>query len=72
MSVSTRTFRVEAIPADVLSRIRGRGVDDLGNKVTETIDEVGGSPLRCCLRDADGRADRSHRIRPVPVARSVR
>ncbi len=52
MCVSTPTFRVEAIPADVLGRIRARGVDDLGNKVTEMIDEVGGSPLRCCLRDA--------------------
>ncbi len=45
-------FRVEAIPADDLERVRARGVDDFGNTVEPFADTTGGAPLRCCLRDA--------------------
>lgn len=46
-------FRVTAIPAWDLDRIRRRGTDDFGNAVVATtIRDQGGTPLRCCLRDA--------------------
>jgi hypothetical protein len=46
-------FRVAAIPADELERIRERGVDDFGNPVEPFEVTTGGAPLRCCLRDAE-------------------
>ena len=46
------TFQIEAIPADTLARIRATGQDEAGNVPRERIDDEGGSPLRCCLRDA--------------------
>ncbi|HEX4726071.1 MAG TPA: DUF1203 domain-containing protein [Pseudonocardiaceae bacterium] len=49
----TITFRVEAIPATTLDRIRATGRDEAGNAPLARIDEDGGSPLRCCLRDAE-------------------
>jgi hypothetical protein len=47
----TTTFRVEAIPAATLSRIRSTGRDEAGNELRARVDDEGGSPLRCCLRD---------------------
>ena len=46
-------FRVAAIAADELERIRARGVDDYGNTVEPFTATDGGAPLRCCLRDAE-------------------
>ena len=48
------TFRVTAIPSEYLSRIRARGRDDFGNPLVAGVNqEVGGPPLRCCLREAE-------------------
>jgi hypothetical protein len=47
----TTTFRVEAIPAHTLSQVRSAGRDEAGNELHERVDDEGGSPLRCCLRD---------------------
>ena len=46
-------FRVAALPADELERIRTRGVDDFGNALEPETVTGGGTPLRCCLRDAE-------------------
>ncbi len=46
-------FHVQALPAPDLDRIRDRGVDDFGNDlVVMTEADDGGTPLRCCLREA--------------------
>jgi Protein of unknown function (DUF1203) len=45
-------FIVEAIPADVLQRIRTAGADEAGNRLAAQTDSDGGSPLRCCLRES--------------------
>lgn len=47
------TFTVEAIPAAELDRIRAARTDEAGNRLTPQVLAEGGSPLRCCLRDAD-------------------
>jgi hypothetical protein len=47
-------FRVDAIPADELDRLRANGVDDFGNPLEpRVVRQSGGTPLRCCLREAD-------------------
>ena len=46
-------FRVAALPAGELERIRARGVDDFGNALEPETVTAGGAPLRCCLRDAE-------------------
>ena len=43
------TFRIEAIPAAELNRVRAAGQDIEGNPFTPR-DADGGEPLRCCLR----------------------
>jgi Protein of unknown function (DUF1203) len=43
-------FRVQAIPAAVLERIRAAGQDDFGNPLVAVTDAEGGSAMRCCLR----------------------
>lgn len=43
-------FRVQAVPAAVLERIRAAGRDDFDNPLVPITDEVGGSPMRCCLQ----------------------
>jgi hypothetical protein len=49
----TASFTVSAIPSSDLDRIRARGYDDFDNPVETIINrDDGGSPLRCCLRDA--------------------
>jgi hypothetical protein len=45
------TFRIEAIPPTTLSRIRSAERDEAGNPLQVRVDDEGGSPLRCCLRD---------------------
>jgi hypothetical protein len=52
MSSSTG-FRVAALPADDLQRIRARGVDDFGNALEPETVTGAGTPLRCCLREAE-------------------
>jgi len=42
----------EAIPAAELDAIRAAGRDETGNPVEARVLEDGGSPLRCCLREA--------------------
>ncbi|MER5436467.1 DUF1203 domain-containing protein [Streptomyces sp. NPDC002588] len=51
-TTSTVAFRIRALPAEVLDRVRASGVDALGNPV-ERITAEGGDPLRCCLRNAE-------------------
>lgn len=47
-------FHVEALDPDGLDRVRGRGVDDFGNPLAvSVVTDVGGTPLRCCLREAE-------------------
>jgi hypothetical protein len=50
MTTTGSAFRVTAIPAEVLDRIRAAGHDDFGNPLVPATDEDGGSPMRCCLR----------------------
>jgi hypothetical protein len=45
------TFRIHALPEEVLARVRASGIDASGNRVEEVSAE-GGEPLRCCLRNA--------------------
>jgi hypothetical protein len=46
-------FAVRALPAEELTPIRQRGVDDFGHPLrVSTNDSEHGTPLRCCLRDA--------------------
>jgi hypothetical protein len=54
MSTATdTTFRVQALPAHDLARIRAAGVDDFGHPLRVSVtDEEPGTPLRCCLREA--------------------
>jgi hypothetical protein len=51
ISTSTSKFRIRAIPADVLARVRASRLDASANPVVELRAE-GGEPLRCCLRNA--------------------
>jgi hypothetical protein len=47
------TFRVQALPAHDLARIRATGFDDFGHPLRmSVVDEEPGTPLRCCLREA--------------------
>jgi hypothetical protein len=46
-------FRVDAIPPAELDRIRANGVDDFGYPLEpRVVRDSGGTPLRCCLREA--------------------
>ncbi|WP_461008766.1 DUF1203 domain-containing protein [Streptomyces capparidis] len=47
MTTTTATYRITAIPADVLAGLRRR--DDAGRPPRLVHDAEGGSPLRCCL-----------------------
>jgi hypothetical protein len=51
-AASAPTFQIHAIPAEVLEEVRSSGLDASGNSVLR-ITADGGSPLRCCLRDAE-------------------
>jgi len=55
MTTATVPLHVAALPLDDLARIRSRGEDDFGNPlIVTTVADAGGSPLRCCLREAKG------------------
>jgi hypothetical protein len=45
------SFRVHALPADLLQAVRATGRGAAGGPV-ERVAAEGGEPLRCCLRDA--------------------
>jgi hypothetical protein len=47
-------FAVEAFPTAFLQRVRAARLDDFGNPLVAVTaaDQIGGRPLRCCLRDA--------------------
>jgi hypothetical protein len=48
----TGGFFYQAIAADELDAIRAAGRDEAGNPLDVQIDQDGGAPLRCCLREA--------------------
>lgn len=48
--MTTTAFRIHAIPAEVLDRVRDTGLDTSGNPVEPYEGE--GLPLRCCLRNS--------------------
>ena len=49
----TTSFRIRALDPAYLDAIRTKGSDDFGNAVTTVANEdAGGTPLRCCLREA--------------------
>ena len=62
--------RVRPIPPEYLAGLRGAGRDDDGNPLRPFVDEEGGAPLRCCLRDS-GPGERIALISYRPVRRSV-
>jgi len=47
----TSTLVFEPIPSGVLEKIRAERIDEAGNQLTSQVDNEGGSPLRCCLRE---------------------
>lgn len=50
---ATTHFSVHALPPADLARIRSAGVDDFGHPLREFVNDVEpGTPLRCCLREA--------------------
>jgi hypothetical protein len=51
--MSTTAFVVSALCEDDLARIRSVGRDDFGNVLVPVVDESGGAPLRCCLRESE-------------------
>jgi Protein of unknown function (DUF1203) len=51
IAATTAAFRIDAIPADHLDRIRSTGRDDAGNPTHAfVVDEPDAAPMRCCLR----------------------
>jgi hypothetical protein len=48
----TPTFRIHALPAEILDGVRAGGPDASGNPVEHVV-ATGGEPVRCCLRDAE-------------------
>ena len=51
MTNPAQQFRIHALPADVLARVRSTGLDASGTAV-ERLRAEGEEPLRCCLRNA--------------------
>jgi hypothetical protein len=49
----TEQLIFEPIPAAVLHQLRTARVDEAGNRLAEQVDEAGGAPLRCCLRETE-------------------
>ncbi|MCU4186320.1 DUF1203 domain-containing protein [Acidiferrimicrobium sp. IK] len=48
------SFRIKALDAAYLEGVRSRGTDEFGNAVIAVAnEEPGGTPLRCCLREAE-------------------
>lgn len=51
MTTVTTSYRIRALPTDVLDEVRASGRDVSGNPVEHAV-ATGGEPLRCCLHDA--------------------
>jgi hypothetical protein len=51
MTTTQASFRIHAIDADLLARVRSSRADASGNPVA-LLQADGGEPLRCCLRNA--------------------
>jgi hypothetical protein len=52
-TTTTLTFRVEPLDPDRLAALLAAGRDDQGLPIrVHTVTEAGGTPLRCCLREA--------------------
>jgi hypothetical protein len=51
MTTTEASFRIHAIAADLLARVRSSRSDASGNPVV-AVQADGGEPLRCCLRNA--------------------
>jgi len=45
-------LRYEPIPAAYLDQVRAAGHDEAGNALAVRVEDEGGHPLRCCLRDS--------------------
>ena len=53
MTTTATTIRVEPLDADRLAGLLAAGRDDQGQPIrVHTVTEAGGTPLRCCLREA--------------------
>ncbi|TDC15997.1 DUF1203 domain-containing protein [Streptomyces sp. 8K308] len=50
-TTTTATFRVHALPFEVLEGVRATGLDAFGARA-ERLAAEGGEPVRCCLSDA--------------------
>jgi len=51
--MTSANFTISAIPSSDLDRVRARGRDDFDNAFAAFVNhDDGGTPLRCCLRDA--------------------
>jgi hypothetical protein len=51
-TLSATALRIQAIPPTTLRRLRAQGHDDHGHPWQPRVDDAGGAPLRCCLRDS--------------------
>lgn len=51
--MSTNTPVVVALDPARLAHVREAGVDHGGNRLEPFVDDAGGWPLRCCLRDSN-------------------
>jgi hypothetical protein len=51
-AAGTDGFFYQAIAADELDALRAAGRDEAGNPLLVRVDQDGGAPLRCCLREA--------------------
>ncbi len=49
---TTAAIRISPISTDRLQQIWAGGLDDNGESPVASVDELGGAPLRCCLRDS--------------------
>jgi hypothetical protein len=51
-AAGTSRLLYQAIPTDELDAIRTAGRDEAGNPLDTHVDQDGGEPLRCCLRES--------------------
>ena len=51
-AATAATLRYEPIPVAYLDHVRTAGLDEAGNPLVVRVEDEGGHPLRCCLRDS--------------------